>query len=89
MQILGQHFSKNILIFILRVKWRTKADASFPRTSRNDVLEPGKRTGNNEQDVRGIDLNELLIRVLSPTLRRNRGYGTFKDLEQSLLNPLT
>src|SRR5690606_1722113 len=36
----------------------------------------------------GVDLQEFLLRVLAPTLRRNRSHGAFDQLEQGLLHTL-
>ena len=41
-----------------------------------------------EQDVGGVDLQELLLRVLAPALRWHRSDGAFYDLEQRLLHAL-
>src|SRR6185503_18785996 len=39
----------------------------------NDLLEPGERTTADKEDVARVDLQELLLRVLAPALRRNGG----------------
>jgi hypothetical protein len=36
----------------------------------------------------GVDLDELLVRVLAPALRRHRGGGALEDLQQRLLHAL-
>ena len=56
---------------------------------RHDFLHPGESTGDDEQDVRRVDLNEVLLGVLAPSLRRNRGDSSFEDLQQGLLDALT
>ena len=38
--------------------------------------------------LRGVDLDELLVRVLAAALRRNRRRRALEDLEQRLLNAL-
>ena len=42
----------------------------------------------DKEDIRGIDLNELLLRVLSAALGRNVCYSALDYLEQCLLNAL-
>ena len=54
----------------------------------DDLVEAGERAAADEQDVRGVDLDELLVRVLAPALRRHRGRGALEDLEQRLLHAL-
>ena len=55
----------------------------------DDPLYTGERATANEQDVRRVDLDELLVRMLASTLRRNIGYGAFQDLEKRLLHAFT
>ena len=54
----------------------------------DDVLEPGEGAAHDEQDVGGVDLDELLVRVLAAALRRHRGGGALDDLQQRLLHAL-
>src|SRR5262249_53763353 len=56
---------------------------------RDDLLEAGKRTAADEEDVRRVDREELLVRVLAPALRRHGGDRPLEDLEQRLLDALT
>src|SRR2546426_6174465 len=56
-------------------------DAAF------DVLvESDERAPADEQHIRRIDLDELLVRVLAAALGRHVGDGAFQDLEQRLLD---
>src|SRR5439155_14883 len=55
----------------------------------DDPLDPGEGAAADEQDVRGVDLDELLVRVLAATLRRHRGGGALQDLQERLLHPFT
>ena len=55
----------------------------------NDLVEAVKGTAADEQDVRGVDLNQLLLRMLSSALRRNRRIRSFHNLQKSLLNALS
>ena len=54
----------------------------------DDVLEPGEGATHDEQDVGGVDLDELLVGVLAAALRRHRGGGALDDLQQRLLDAL-
>src|SRR5262249_21491188 len=42
----------------------------------------------DEEDVGRVDLEELLVRMLAPALRRDVGDGALEDLEQRLLHAL-
>src|SRR4029078_1741274 len=53
---------------------------------RGDLFQPGDRAAADEQDVGGVDLQKLLLRVLAAALRRNAGDGALDDLEQRLLH---
>ena len=60
----------------------------LPTRRLDDLVEAGERTAADEQDVRGVDLDELLVRVLAATLRRHRRGRALEDLEQRLLHTL-
>ena len=60
----------------------------LPTRLRDDVFEPRESAGDDEQHVRGVDLDELLVRVLASALRRNRGDRALEDLQQRLLHAL-
>src|SRR6266851_1979366 len=51
----------------------------------DDLVKSFEGPATNEQDVGGIDLDEILVRVLAPTLGRHVGNRAFDDLEQRLL----
>src|SRR5690349_16708172 len=52
----------------------------------DDLLEPLECAAADEQDVAGVDLNEVLVRVLAPTLRWDVRDRTLDDLQERLLN---
>src|SRR5262249_17968454 len=52
------------------------------------VLEPFEGTATDEQDVGGIDLKEVLVRVLPAALWRHVRHAPFDDLEERLLDAL-
>ena len=60
----------------------------FSDAAADDLLQPVERAAADEQDVGGVDLDEVLVRVLAPALRRHRGDGAFDQLEQRLLHAL-
>ena len=54
----------------------------------DDLLEPVEGAAADEQDVRRVDLDEVLVGVLAAALRRDVGDGPLEDLEQRLLDAL-
>ena len=52
------------------------------------LSRPANAPATDEQDVGCIDLQEFLLRMLAPTLRRHGGHGTLDQLEQGLLHAL-
>ena len=52
------------------------------------LSSPAKAPPHDEQDVGRVDLQEFLLRMLAPALRRHGGNGAFHDLEQRLLHAL-
>ena len=65
---------------------RIETDAAFFRAIANHFLKPRKGTAHNKQNIAGIDLKELLLRMLTTALRRHRCSGAFDQLKQRLLN---
>ena len=63
-----------------------RAGADAPLDRLGDAVE---RAAADEQDVRGVDLDELLLRMLAPAVRRNVGHRALQDLQQRLLHALT
>ena len=63
-------------------------DALLADAALDDLLEARERAAADEQDVRRVDLDELLMRMLAPALRRHRGSGALEDLQQRLLHAL-
>ncbi len=54
---------------------------------RDDIRKPDESASENEQDIRRIDMDELLLRMLAPPLRRDARLATLDDHEKSLLKP--
>src|SRR5690606_41520637 len=63
-----------------------EADARARRAAADDLLEPVERPAADEQDVRRVDLHELLVGVLAPALRRYRRDRSLDQLQQRLLH---
>src|SRR5215210_7937360 len=73
---------------MLRLDLRAEADRVAADPLRDDPLEPGERAAADEEDVRRVDREELLVRVLAAALRRNRGDRPLEDLQERLLDAL-
>src|SRR3546814_20142576 len=54
----------------------------------DDIVRPGERAAADEHDVGGVDLQELLLGLLAPALRRHGGGGALHDLEERMLDAL-
>src|SRR5512139_2317605 len=55
----------------------------------DDPLQTDESPPADEEDVRRVDLDELLLRVLPPALRRHIGDRPLEDLEERLLHPFS
>src|SRR5206468_4350882 len=62
---------------------RLLADAAI-----DGLVETDERAAADEQDIAGVDLEELLVRMLASALRRDVGDRAFEDLQQRLLDAL-
>src|SRR5262249_22348148 len=65
-----------------------KPTAFLPMRRARGFVEAGERAAANEEDVRRVDREELLVGVLPPALRRNGGDRPLEDLQQRLLDAL-
>ena len=52
----------------------------------NDLIDAIERATEDKEDVLGVDLDELLVRVLSATVGRHVHDVSFEDFEERLLN---
>ena len=75
-----------LLLRVLRL--RAEADAPLADALLDDLLEPLEGAAADEQDVRGVDLDEVLVRMLAAALRRHVGDRPLEDLQQRLLHAL-
>src|SRR6266568_1493332 len=62
--------------------------ALLPGPALDDPLQTGERAAADEQDVGGVDLDELLVGMLAAALGGDRCGGALQDLEQRLLHAL-
>ena len=65
-----------------------EADALVADAALDHLVELRERAAADEEDVLGVDREEVLVRVLAAALRRHRGGRALEDLEQRLLHPL-
>src|SRR5437764_933473 len=72
----------SVSVFGTRVGATRAADAGL-----DALVEAGERPAADEQDVRRVDLDELLVGVLAAPLGRHRRRRPLQDLQQRLLHP--
>src|SRR5699024_11955764 len=70
-----------LLLLERGVQLRAEADAPPADAGGDDVLDAGEGSRHDEQHVGGVDLDELLVRVLAPALRGHRGDRALDDLQ--------
>ena len=64
-----------------------EADAGALRTLADDLFQSVERAAADEEYVRRVDLDEVLVRVLAAALRWDRCVRPLDQLEERLLNP--
>src|SRR5215470_39292 len=74
------------LLLLLDV--RPEAEGAAAEPPLDDLVQPTEGAAADEEDVGGVDLQELLLRVLASALRRDVGHRALDDLEQRLLHAL-
>ena len=89
-EILRHHAGQELarLDGVLRAHLGAEADGVLADAARDDLVEAGERAAADEQDVRRVDREELLVRVLAAALRRHRRDRSLEDLQQRLLDSL-
>src|SRR5262249_44749861 len=80
-EVLGQALREDLAGVALdaRLDRRAEADAVGSDAPLDDLVEVGERPAADEQDVRRVDGEELLVGVLAPALRRHRSGGPLQD----------
>ena len=89
-EILGHDVREQLRLVrvVPRADVRAEADRVLADPLADDLLEPRERAAADEEDVRRVDRQELLVRMLAAALRRHRGDGPFQNLQQRLLDAL-
>ena len=84
------HQLVDALLALLAVEVRLEAHgaAVAAQPLLDDPVDALEGAAADEEDVLGVDLDELLVRVLASALRRHVGNRTLDDLEQRLLHAL-
>src|SRR2546426_12845609 len=78
--------SLELLGLPLRELLLREADLPPAGTRLDDLLEAVERPAADEQNVLGVDLDVLLLRVLAPALGRHARHRPLEDLEERLLH---
>ena len=63
-----------------------EADPAVADPALDHLVELGEGAAADEEDVGGVDRQELLVGMLAPALRRHRGGRPLEDLQQRLLH---
>src|SRR5580704_1414396 len=88
-QILGLHvLDEGARLLDLALHVGLEAERLLAHAPRNLLVEADERAAADEQDVGGVDLEEFLVGVLAPTLRRDVRHRAFQDLQEGLLDAL-
>ena len=66
-----------------------KAQSRLVGAAQDILIQTVEGTAADEQDVGGVDLDELLLRMLAAALRENIAHSTLQDLQQGLLHAFT
>src|SRR4051812_31132150 len=87
-EVLGLRVAEQLadVPLLLRLHVGAEPQALALRALGDDVLQPAERAAADEEDVRGVDLEELLLRVLAAAFGRHVRDGALDDLEQRLLH---
>src|SRR5215203_161586 len=87
-QVLRQHLLEPLagVFFLARGDFSAEADSAVAHPALDHLVEFGEGAAADEEDVGGVDRQELLVGVLAPTLRRHRGGGPLENLQQRLLD---
>ena len=89
-QVLGHDLAEDVAVLAIELgaQFGAEAEALLADPGLDDGVEPGERATDDEQHVRRVDLDELLVRVLAAALRRHRRGRALEDLQQRLLHAL-
>src|SRR5581483_11748716 len=90
-QILRLHFLQHfadVLAVVLAPDLGAETDPALVGALADDLVQSVEGAAADEQDIRRIDLDEFLVRMLAAALRRNRGDRPLDQFQQSLLHAL-
>src|SRR5437764_3486268 len=89
-EVLGQDLLEELARVLVRLgpHRRAEADPLVTDAALDHLVEVREGAAADEEDVRCVDREELLVRVLAPALRRHRGDGALEDLQERLLHAL-
>ena len=82
----GKKFTNFAVIWIADIS--PKTNASTGMAASDQLVETGKGSPTDEQNIGGINLQKFLLGMLAPPLRWHGRNGAFHNLQQSLLNTL-
>src|SRR5438552_2306978 len=87
-EILRHHLGEQLRGFdvVLRADVGAEPEGVLADAARDDLVHPGEGAAADEEDVRRVDREELLVRVLASALRRHRRDRPLEDLQQRLLH---
>src|SRR5690606_2046461 len=87
-QVFGLHLRQEFaeLHFFAPFDVGAEAQARLTQPALDDLIQADERPAADEQDVARVDLQEVLLRVLTATLRRHVGDGALDDLQERLLH---
>src|SRR5258708_5637194 len=77
-----------LLAVVHRAHVRAEAHAGAVGAVLDDLLQAPEGAPADEEDVGGVDLHELLVRVLAPALGRHRSDRALDQLQERLLHAL-
>ena len=91
MQVLRHYLGDKLrlTLFDILSNIRVKANSLFTNTISNNLIQANKSATTDEQDIGGINVNKLLLRVLTASCWRNTSNRTLKNLQKCLLNAFT
>ena len=89
-QVLGHDLLHELVLVLVDVlaKLGVEANALLANAVGNNLVEAHEGTTADEQDVGGVDVDELLLGVLASALRGDARLGALEDLEKRLLHAL-
>ena len=81
--------NRALVPLLLGADLRTESERALFRPRLDDLIQTAERAAADKQDVGGVDLDELLMRMLAAALRRNVCNRALQHFQQCLLNALT